>query len=86
MPGIKDRLYGSDKTSDFSCLNKSIAAALFAFSHPFTIFMTSIPSKGVSEYTDVMEKTILMQNCPYDTFFSLQTNVTILLFFHHEII
>ena len=48
MTGIKDRLYGSDKPSDFSCLNKSIAAAMFAFSHPFTIFMTSIPSKGVS--------------------------------------
>ena len=69
MTGIKDRLHGSDKPSDFSCLNKSIAAALFAFSHPFTIFMTSIPSKGVSEYTVVMEKAILMQYCLYDTFF-----------------
>ena len=49
MTGIKDRLYGSDKPSDFSCLNKSIAAALFAFSHPFTIFMMSIPAKGVSD-------------------------------------
>ena len=69
MTGIKDCLYGSDKPSDFSCLNKSIAAALFEFSHPFTIFMMSIPSMGVSENAVVMEKAILMQYCPSDTFF-----------------
>ena len=34
--GIKDCLHGSDKLSDFSCLNKSSQACLFAFSHPFT--------------------------------------------------